>query len=102
MMDTFYGLKITYEDVVVAAFETGYISYEDLEFVVKYDDLWNPSKTKAERIFGFIFTGLGYASFVVPPPWNITASIALGIVEGIVSNKFKKGADNDNPATFIE
>lgn len=102
MMDIFYKIHVTHEDVVMAALETGYITHEDLEFVVKYDDLWNPHKSDFEKITGFIFTAVGYSSFFLPPPWNITASIAIGVVEGLVSNRNKKGTSNDNPATFIE
>lgn len=102
MMDMFVMQKISHEDIVMAALETGYISLEEIEFVVQYDDLWNPEKTKFEKISGFIFTVAGYSTFFLPPPWNITASIALGVVEGIVDAKFKKGSENDNPATFIE
>lgn len=102
MMDMFTDVKITYNDIVVAALETGYISLDDISHVVKYDDLWNPEKTKWERISGYIFTGLGYSTFFVPPPWNVVATIALGVVEGVVDSKFSNGADNDNPATFIE
>lgn len=102
MMDVFNKLTITHEDVVMAALETGYITLEDIEYVVKYDDLWNPTISKYQRISGFIFTVTGYATFFLPPPWNITASIALGVIEGIVDNKLSTGVQNDNPATFIE
>lgn len=102
MMDIFIAKKITHEDIVMAALETGYISLEEIEFVIQYDDLWNPEKTKFEKISGFIFTVAGYSTFFLPPPWNITATIALGVIEGLVDAKHKKGSDNDNPATFIE
>lgn len=103
MMDIFVEQKITHEDVVMAALETGYISLEEIEFVVKYDDLWNPNISKFEKVSGFIFKIAGYSSFFLPPPWNITASIALGVVEGVINDKYNKnGADHDNPATFIE
>lgn len=102
MMDIFRNSVITHEDIVLASLETGYITLEDIEFVVKYDDLWNPSISKYQRISGFIFTVAGYSTFFLPPPWNITASIALGVIEGVVDNKLSNGAKNDNPATFIE
>lgn len=102
MMDIFVSKKITHEDIVMAALETGYVSLEEIEFVIQYDDLWNPEKTKFEKISGFIFTVAGYSTFFLPPPWNITASIALGVIEGLVEAKNKKGSENDNPATFIE
>lgn len=102
MMDLFSKVQITHEDIVMAGLETGYISLGDLEYVVAYDDLWNPSVSKFEKVTGFIFRIAGYSSFFLPPPWNITATIVLGIAEGIVNNKNKTGVDNDNPATFIE
>jgi hypothetical protein len=102
MMEIFIGLKITHEDVVMAALETGYISLEDIEYVVKYDDLWNPHKSSFEKIVGFVGTIAGVSTIFLPPPWNITASIAVGIIEGLVLSKNKNGAENDNPSTFIE
>lgn len=102
MMDIFQKTIIKYEDVVMAAFETGYISWEDLEFVVNYDDLWNPNITEFERVMGYVFNVAGYGTFFLPPPWNITAAIAIGIAQGVVDDKTKTGAEHDNPATFIE
>lgn len=102
MMSLFNRLDISYEDVVMAALETGYISLEDIEFVVAYDDLWNPTTSKYERMSGFIFKVAGYTTFFLPPPFNVAASIALGIVEGIVDQRFENGASHDNPGTFIE
>lgn len=102
MMDTFNGLKITYEDLVMAAFETGYITIEDISLVVRYDDLWNPETSKFERVSGFVFKIAGYTTFFLPPPWNIIGTIAIGVVEGIVEKKNSTGVENDNPATFIE
>ncbi len=102
MMDSFRLTKVTFDDVVMAALETGYISLDDLTPVVQYDDLWNPHKTKFERVRSFIFNVAGYGTFFIPTPWNISASIALGVVENLVDNFYSTGEDNDNPATFIE
>jgi hypothetical protein len=103
MMDTFNGLKITFEDIVMAAYETGYISIDDIEYVVKYDDLWNPTISKMQRVKGFIVRVTGYSTFFLPPPWNVIATIAIGVTDTVIDNRFfRNGADNDNPATFIE
>ncbi len=101
MMSTFIEKKIFYEEVVMAAFETGYVTIEDINYVVRYDDLWNPSKTKFERITGYIFRFTGLSLFFVPPPFNVAATIGLSIVEGIVKKLSIKGEDNDHAATFI-
>jgi hypothetical protein len=102
MMDLFNDLTITHQDVVMAAFETGYISVEDINYVVRYDDLWNPETSRFERVSGFVFRVSGYATFFLPPPWNVIGTLALGVVEGLVDQKSKTGAENDNAATFIE
>ena len=102
MMSLFNGVKITYNDVVMASLEVGYISLEDIEFVVKYDDLWNPERTKFDRMSRFVFSPLGYSTFFLPPPWNATASLALGVIENVVDANHRNGAYNDNPGTYIE
>lgn len=102
MMETFHSKVVTYDDIIVAALETGYISLDDIEYVVKYDDLWNPQKSKFEKISGFIFNVAGYSTFFLPPPWNITATIALGVVEGLVEAKYTDGENNDNPAALFK
>ncbi len=102
MMDIFNRTIITYEDVIMAGFETGYISFEDIEYAIRYDDLWNPEVSRQEKVIGFVKSILGYATFLLPPPWNVTTSIVLGIAEGLVSKQFVNGAENDNPSTFIE
>ncbi len=102
MMKSFQRVKISYEDLVVASLETGYISLDDIEYVVKYDDLWNSTISKTERLMRMTFKIAGYGTFFLPPPWNVTTALALSIVEGIVDSKNINGASNDNPNTFIE
>jgi hypothetical protein len=102
MMKSFEKVKISYEDMVMASLETGYISLDDIAYVVKYDDLWNPEISKAERFLQMTFKVAGYSTFFLPPPWNVTGALTLAIVEGIVDSKTINGASNDNPNTFIE
>jgi hypothetical protein len=95
MMDMFNSVNIDYEDVVIAAFETGYISLEDINYVVRYDDLWNPIRTKFDRVMSFIIKASGYSSFLLPTPWNVVATLAIGVVDGINDRKTVRGAKND-------
>lgn len=102
MMTSFRDVIITYDDLVMASLETGYISLDDISYVVKYDDLWNPEVSKKDKMLGIAFRLVGYSTFFLPPPWNVTGALALSIIEGIVESKKINGADNDNPNTFIE
>lgn len=100
--EEFRSTDIYYRDIVMAALETGYITFEEISVVVQYDDLWNPTKTKFEKVMNFIFGVANVGTFFVPPPFNIVSSIALTVVEGVIDQKHKNGADNDNPATIID
>lgn len=102
MMKSFQAVAISYEDLVMASLETGYISLDDIEYVTKYDDLWNPEINKTERATRMAVSIAGYATFFLPPPWNITAAVGLSIIEGIAGRNNINGAANDNPNTFIE
>ena len=102
MMDSFLSQKITYDDLVTASVETGYISLDDLDYVVKYDDLWNPEISHNQKMMNMGFMIAGYATFFLPPPWNVTGALALTIAEGVIESKNAKGVNNDNPNTFIE
>lgn len=101
MMDAFYGKKVFFNEVIMAAFETGYITIEDISYAVQYDDLWNPSKSKFERIIGYIFRATSIATFFLPPPYNIFVPLGISITEGIVDSKLEGGRGNENPATII-
>ena len=102
MMTSFRAVQVTYDDVVMAALETGYLSLDDVTYVVKYDDLWNAEVSQTEKMLGFTFTVAGYSTFFLPPPWNVAGALALSIIEGVVDSKKIDGASNDNPNTFIE
>ena len=101
-MEIFQKREIYYDEVVMAAFETGYLTLEDIQFALMYDNLWNPTRTRFERIFGFTTSLVGYATFFVPPPYNVAASLGMAIIDGIVREKTRKGEDNDNAATYIQ
>ncbi len=102
MMTSFRSVQVSYDDVVMAALETGYLSLDDVAYVVKYDDLWNAEVSKSEKMLGFTFMVAGYSTFFLPPPWNVAGALALSIIEGVVDSKKIDGASNDNPNTFIE
>ncbi|MBD66484.1 MAG: hypothetical protein CME62_14830 [Halobacteriovoraceae bacterium] len=101
-MDQFYKRTIYYDEIVMAAYETGYLSFEDIEYAVQYDDLWNPEKSRFEKIKDFIFDVAGYATFFAPPPFNVLATLGLSITEGVIDSKNVRGEDNENISTFID
>lgn len=101
-MSSFAGVRIEYSDIVTAALETGYITHEDISYVLAYDDLWNPEPEPWRRLKNFCFS-LGRTSILyLPAPYNIVGTIGLAALQGFLADNNNKGASNDNPATIIE
>lgn len=100
-MKTFAFVNIEYTDIITAALETGYITHEDIQTVIKYDDLWNQELPPFYRIKNFAYM-LGRSSLLyLPPPWNITASIGLTAIESLINKNNVNGENNDNPTTLF-
>lgn len=89
--DIFGGKSIEYEDLVTAAYETGYIKASELELILKFEDFWNPQTPKWRMYANFAFSLVGTAVWFLPPPWNIVGALALVITQ----TKVVKG---DEPA----
>lgn len=93
-------LKIAYEDIVLAALETGYISHEEVSIALQYDDLWNKQESKLWKAIK-ISMGIGsMAVFYLPPPYNIIGAISVALLNSGVIQK-KSGEDNDNPNSIF-
>lgn len=101
-IDSFGGKDVTYEDIVMAALENGYITFEDLQYVVQYDDLWNKKKSTWQRIKDFIFDIGRTSTLFLPPPWNVVGAIGLVVTESTVNKINRDGTRNDNPAAIID
>lgn len=94
--DTFAGKSIEYEDLVTAAYETGYIKASELELVLKFEDFWNPQTPKWKMYTNFAFSLVGTAVWFLPPPWNIVGALALVITQTKVVNGEQPADADDN------
>lgn len=93
--ENFAGIPIEYEDLVSAAYETGYIKSDELDPIIKFEEIWNPKEKKWKTYANFAFSLVGTASFYLPPPWNIIGAIGLVVLQSKTINK-KKEADPDD------
>ncbi len=75
--DLFKGTNIAYEDIIASAYETGLIKSSELDYILKFEEFWNPKTSKLRTYANFAFSLAGTASFYLPPPWNIVGAIAL-------------------------
>lgn len=78
----FSGAGVTFDDVAVAAIESGYVSANEVAAVVATDDVWNQKKSVFQKVlsavtrYGSVFLSL------VPPPYNAVSTLALTLAQG--------------------
>lgn len=96
-MMSFRGKGVKYEDIVMAALETGYITTEEVQYVLAYDDLWNPERSSWDQMKQFLLRFATTGSLYLPPPWNVTGAIALVVLQTKLAKNNRKGKHNDNP-----
>lgn len=80
--DAFKGTGLEYSHLIAAAYETGYIRSEELDYILKFEDFWNPKIPKWKTYANFAFSLAGTATFYLPPPWNIIGAIGLVFAQG--------------------
>jgi uncharacterized protein YeaO (DUF488 family) len=85
--DAFRGTGFEYSHLIAAAFESGFIKTEELDYVLKFEDFWNPKVPKWKAYSDFAFGLAGSASFYLPPPWNILGAIGLVLTQSKVNGE---------------
>ncbi len=80
--DIFKGARRpTFDDVASAAIETGYVSANQVNELLKTDDIWNEKKSGLQRVVDAVKRFGGPALVFVPPPYNMISSLALVLVQ---------------------
>jgi hypothetical protein len=93
--ETFRGTGFQYEHLIAAAYETGYIKSAELDYVLKFEDFWNPKVPKWQTYANFAFSIAGSASFYLPPPWNILGAIGLVFAQAKVNGEPQPDPDDN-------
>lgn len=94
--DAFQNTGLEYDDLIAAAYETGFIKSEELEYVLKFEDFWNPQTPRWKSYANFAFSLAGTATFYLPPPWNIVGAIALVLSQSKIMNRDQDPDEDDN------
>ncbi|WPU65932.1 hypothetical protein [Peredibacter starrii] len=94
--EAFKNTGLEYDDLIAAAYETGFIKSEELDYVLKFEDFWNPQNPKWKTYASFAFSLAGTATFYLPPPWNIIGAVALVLTQSKVMNVGNQPDPDDN------
>lgn len=93
--ETFRGTGFEYAHLIAAAYESGFIKSEELDYVLRFEDLWNPKTPKWQAYTDFAFNLAGSASFYLPPPWNVIGAIALVLTQAKVNGESEPDPDDN-------
>lgn len=87
---------IALEDIVTAAEEVDVIEGSYVNEALKIDNILNPHVTTSDKIKKWV-KKIGYTSMIlIPPPYNLVASIAVVLAEAILpKNKMKHFLDEE-------
>lgn len=99
----FEGKAIEYEDIVMAALETGVITFDELDYVVQYENFWNPPAMRPplwKQMLGYFMDFAGTASFYLPTPFNLVGAIGLVFTETLLFKK-KQNINSQGNANSI-
>jgi hypothetical protein len=94
--ELFLNTPVEYADIVAASYETGIITTEELDLILKFEEFWNPKDPKWKIYTNFTLSILGTASFYLPPPWNIIGAIALVVTQVQLNKNAQKPDPDDN------
>jgi hypothetical protein len=75
------GQRVSYSDVIAASYEVGFIGSLEIEQLASLEEIWNPKKTKKEKVMFWVKT-FGQASAVLlPPPYGFLSVLAIMIID---------------------
>lgn len=94
----FESSKAHYAVVIAASYEIGAVSAIELEELASLEEIWNPQRTRTDRImsWGRLFGGV--ASVAIPGPLSFLPVLAVMIVDGIVTKPIPD--DNQDISLF--
>jgi hypothetical protein len=94
--EVFKNKSLEYEHIIAAAFEAGLIKTEELNYVLRFEEFWNPSVPKWKAYMNFATSLAGTAVFYLPPPWNLIGAIGLVLTQSRIANGNKRPDADDN------
>ncbi len=93
---TFGGRPITYEDLVTAAFELGYINAAEVQVIADIEKEWNPEKTWKDNLSDYFLKYAGVLTAVIDPSFSWV--VVLGVAW--VSNKKEEAKESSKNKLF--
>lgn len=92
--NTFENSKAHYAVVIAASYEIGLVSAVELDELASLEEIWNPKRSRTDRIMSWGRMFGGVVSVVIPGPFAFLPVLAVMVVDGIVTDP-KPESDQD-------
>ena len=90
----FEGKNVSFEDLIMAGFETGAINGDEINTLLDIKELWDPKLTSLEKINKLLLKVGTPAMILVPAPFNQLITLGLLFIESKASkDKIKSARD---------
>lgn len=75
------GKQANYTELIVASYEVGNISSDEISKLASLQEIWNPTKTTKEKILYWVKTFGGTATILMPAPYGFISVMALMFID---------------------
>ncbi len=86
--------KANYAVVITASYEVGSVSAVELEELASLEEIWNPKRSRKDRMMSWGRMFGRVASVIIPGPFGFLPVLAVMVVDGIVTEP-KPDSDQD-------
>jgi len=97
----FAGKNPTFDDVIVASVETGFIHASELDAAMGVDDIWNPKVSGWTKLVNVLKKYGATALVLIPNPFSFWASLAITLAETAITKKTQGPGDADDHGISI-
>lgn len=87
------GRPAGFMDIIVASYEVGYISSNEIKSLASLQEIWNPSKSVKEKVMYWTKTFGGIAAVLLPPPFGFVSVMAIMVIDQAIA---KAPVDRDS------
>ena len=84
--ELFQGRNATFEEVIAAAYEVGFVPANEVEEVASLEEIWNPKQTLREKVFFWVKTFGRVGSVLLPQPVGFVSLLAIMGIESFYQN----------------
>ena len=96
----FDGKSPSFDDVIIAGIETGYIHGDEINAALGADDIWNAPVSGWQKTLNFVKRYGSTALILIPGGVGIWAPLAITLIETVTTKKSSGNADDRGISIF--